>query len=121
MYELMVKGTFSAAHSLRNYSGKCEHLHGHNYIVEIYIESAKVNKNGLAVDFVVLKSKLKKILNILDHKYLNKDCKYFRKNNPSAENIAKYIFDLLKKKIKEAELKKICVYESENAKACYFE
>ncbi len=121
MYELMIKDDFSAAHSLRHYSGKCEHLHGHNYIVELYIEKEKLDKTGLAVDFVILKKKLKKILNSLDHKYLNKDCAYFKKNNPSAENIAKFIYDSMKSQIKGTRSMKVCVNESENARACYYE
>ena len=55
MYELMVKDTFAAAHNLRDYKGKCERVHGHNYTVMAYFETAVLGKNGLSVDFTILK------------------------------------------------------------------
>lgn len=121
MFELKIRDNFSAAHNLRNYKGKCEHLHGHNYIVTVTFYSKKLDKNGLVIDFAVLKEKLKKVLDTIDHKYLNKDIDFFTKNNPSAENIAKYIFKLLKKEIKYPKLKDISVYETENSVAIYSE
>ena len=121
MYELMIKDSFSAAHNLRDYEGKCEHVHGHNYIVEACFIREKLEKNGLAVDFSVLKKALKSILDKLDHKYLNEDLEYFKKHNTSAENIAKYIYDLLKKEDFGAAVSKVSVWESEDAKATYFE
>ena len=121
MYELTVKDSFSAAHNLRDYKGKCEHLHGHNYNVEASFKSEKLEKNGLAVDFSVLKAGLKKVLETLDHKYLNEDVENFRTENTSAENLAKYIYNFLKNEIKEANVSKVCVWESDEAKACYYE
>ncbi len=121
MYELMVKGNFSSAHNLRNYKGKCENLHGHNYTVEVYLEKKEVGKNGLALDFNVIKKKLNKILDTLDHKYLNKDINFFKKNNPSAENIAKYIFLFLKKELKGIKIKKVNIWESDDSMAGYYE
>jgi 6-pyruvoyltetrahydropterin/6-carboxytetrahydropterin synthase len=121
MYELLVKGNFSAAHNLRDYKGKCEHLHGHNYNVEVYLEKKNLEKNGIAVDFSEIKLKLNEILEKLDHKYLNKDIDFFKNNNPSAENIAKFIFTNLKKMIKKAKIKKVSVWESEDSCATYFE
>lgn len=120
MYELTVKGTFAAAHNLRNYKGKCERLHGHNYTVEAVIKSGKLDKAGLAMDFGAIKSILRGILEELDHKYLNNDVAYFKKVNPSAENIAKFIYTKLSKQIKGARTEKVSVYESENAKATYY-
>ncbi|HDQ25441.1 MAG TPA: 6-carboxytetrahydropterin synthase [bacterium] len=119
MYELAVRGGFAAAHNLRDYKGKCEHIHGHNYIVEAVFECAGLQKNGLGVDFGILKESLNTVLEGLDHKYLNKDVEYFRKNNTSAENIAFYVFGSLEKRVKGAKLVKVGVWESENAKATY--
>lgn len=121
MYELMIKGDFAAAHNLRNYKGKCEHIHGHNYIVEVYLEKEKLGKDGLVIDFAIIKKKLNKILDKLDHKYLNKDVDFFKKNNPSAENIARYIFLSLKKVLKGIKVKKVNIWESENSMAGYYE
>ncbi len=121
MYELKIRDNFSAAHNLRNYKGKCEHLHGHNYSVIVSFISKKTDKNGLVIDFVFLKDILKKVLDKLDHKYLNEDVDFFKNNNPSAENIAKYIFKSLKKKVKYPEIKDVCVYETENSMVIYSE
>ncbi len=120
MYELMVKGSFASAHNLRDYKGKCEHLHGHNYIVEAYFTCKTLAKNGLGVDFGILKDKLNIITEELDHKYLNKDVEYFKKHNTSAENLAKYIYDRLVKAVKDAKVSKVSVWESEKAKATYY-
>jgi 6-pyruvoyltetrahydropterin/6-carboxytetrahydropterin synthase len=103
MYELMVRDSFAAAHSLRDYKGK------------------KLGKDGLAVDFTILKDVLKKILDGLDHKHLNEDVVFFKKHNTSAENIARYIYTALKESVKKAKVSKICIFESENSMAAYSE
>ena len=121
MYELTVSSGFSAAHNLREYEGRCERLHGHNYEVEASFTADKLAENGLAVDFGVLKKALKKALDELDHKYLNDDVGFFQKNNPSAENIAFFIHEMLKKNVKEAKVSKVSVWESSGAKASYYE
>ncbi len=121
MYELMVRDYFAAAHSLRGYKGKCEHTHGHNYTVEAYFKTEKLGRDGLAVDFTILKETLKKILDGLDHKHLNVDVAFFRKNNTSAENIACFIYQALKRTVKKAKVSKVCIYESENSMAAYSE
>jgi len=95
MYEVSVRATFSAAHRLRHYRGKCEVLHGHNWAVEAAVSSRDVDENGMVVDFVMLRKALKKILAEFDHSYLNRH-PYFKKANPSSENMAKYIHDQLR-------------------------
>src|SRR5665648_546420 len=98
MYNLKVQGTFSSAHNLRGYKGKCEDLHGHNWIVEVVISSAQLDDIGMVLDFKYLKKKLNVILEQMDHKYLNK-LVYFKKINPTSENIAKYIYNKLKSRV----------------------
>ncbi|MCE5299936.1 MAG: 6-carboxytetrahydropterin synthase [Spirochaetia bacterium] len=121
MYELMIRDGFAAAHNLRGYRGRCEHVHGHNYTVEAYFTSEKLDGTGLAVDFNILKKSLKKITDSLDHKYLNKDIPFFRKNNTSAENIAIFVYSGLKKSVKKAKVSKVCIWESEGSMAAYYE
>ena len=121
MYELMVKDSFAAAHNLRDYKGKCERVHGHNYIVEAYFTSVTLGKDGLAVDFTVLKKHLKKITDELDHRNLNSDIPFFKKHNTSAENIARFIYDYLKTKVKKARISKVAIYESDSSMAAYTE
>ena len=90
MFEVMVLGEFSSAHNLRGYKGKCEDLHGHNWKVELIAQNNALDATGMVVDFRELKAKLNNVLEELDHKYLN-DIDYFKKVNPTSENIAKYI------------------------------
>ena len=120
IFELKVTGNFSSAHKIRDYKGKCEKLHGHNWKVELIVNSSKLNKSGLVEDF----SKLKKILNEelkkLDHKYLN-NIKPFDKINPTCENIAKYLFDTLNSQLStlNSQLFKVTVWENETQCASY--
>ena|SRR5207249_8683824 len=92
MFEVTIEETFAAGHALRNYRGKCENVHGHNYRCQVTIEGAELDSIGLLVDFVELKKVLHGVLDRLDHQWLN-DLPPFDLLNPSAENIAKYIHD----------------------------
>ncbi len=118
MYRIKVESDFSSAHNLREYKGKCEELHGHNWRVEVEVSSEKLDKTGMVLDFSFLKEKLNKILEGLDHKYLN-DTPYFKKINPTSENIAKYIYDRLKGL--KIDVASVTVWESEKARATYYE
>ncbi len=118
MYRLKVEGSFSSAHNLREYKGKCEELHGHNWRVELAVESKDLDKTGMVLDFRFLKEKLGNVLDKLDHKYLN-DINYFKTVNPTSENIAKYIYDSLKNEIQS--IFSITVWESDKARATYYE
>src|ERR1700751_4810314 len=91
MYEVNVDETFAAAHNLRGYKGKCEDLHGHNYKVRVTLAGAELDSVGLLYDFVHLKQVIQGVIRSLDHKYLN-ELKPFDVVNPSAENIAKHIY-----------------------------
>jgi len=121
MFEVMIKTEFASAHNLRGYNGACEAMHGHNWKVDILVEAGELDATGLAVDFNLLKEKSGNIIGELDHIYLN-DHKAFKTRNPSSENIAKYIFDRLKNDLPDGvELKKITVWETDDAAASYYE
>jgi len=122
MYEILVRSDFSGAHSLRGYKGKCEALHGHNWRIEARFESTFLNNIGIAGDFKILKSRLKAVLRKLDHSHLNR-LEPFKKSNPSAENIARYIFKGLRGSFKRGNLsvKSVSVWESDNSCATYYE
>ncbi len=121
MFEITVKMDFAAAHRLNNYNGACENLHGHNFIVEASVICDKLDKTYIAIDFKELKRILKRILDYLDHSYLN-DIEYFNKTNPTSEMLAKYIFDKLKEEINgNCKPSKVSVFESLNSSATYFE
>jgi 6-pyruvoyltetrahydropterin/6-carboxytetrahydropterin synthase len=121
MFEISVYSHFSGAHRLRYLHGKCEELHGHNWKVEASVVSGRLNKEGVVIDFKILKQKVEKVLKSLDHSYLN-DHPYFSGKEPSSENIAKYVFDKLKGELKghPATLKRVTAWESEAACATYF-
>ena len=96
MFEVSVDAGFAAAHQLRNYRGKCENLHGHNYKVRVTVEGEELNATGLLADFSELKGLLREIANRLDHTYLN-ELPPFTELNPSAENVAWYICQEMEK------------------------
>ena len=91
MFEVRVTADFAAAHFLRDYNGKCENLHGHNYKVYAHVRGSKLNEGGMLLDFSKLKAALRQVCKELDHTNLN-DMPVFDQN-PSAERIAKYIYD----------------------------
>jgi 6-pyruvoyltetrahydropterin/6-carboxytetrahydropterin synthase len=120
MYYVSAVQHFSAAHSLRGYQGKCENLHGHNYKVEVELKGLELTKNGMVVDFTDLRAALEKILARMDHKHLN-EIKPFDRINPTAENIAKLVYEemLLKFSAKKIKVSQVVVWESEGCKATY--
>ena len=117
MFEIRVTGEFSAAHNLRGYRGRCEELHGHNWKVEVIVLGEKLDKTGMLMDFKQLKMRLNKVLDRLDHKYISR-LSYFKKSNPTSENISKYIYGSLKAQIPG--LKSVTVWESDNSSASYY-
>jgi 6-pyruvoyltetrahydropterin/6-carboxytetrahydropterin synthase len=92
MFEVTIEESFAAGHALRHYRGKCENVHGHNYRCQLTLEGEQLDSIGLLVDFVELKKVVHAVLDRMDHQWLN-DFPPFDALNPSAENIAKYIFD----------------------------
>jgi len=116
MYEIKVKTDFSAAHNLKNYHGKCEHLHGHNWIVEARFNYKTLDKDGMAVDFKEAKKVLKFAIEIVDHAYLN-EVKELKNINPTSENMAKFIYDRVKKNNKN--IASVSVWENEDSCATY--
>lgn len=116
MYEIKVKTDFSAAHNLRNYKGKCEKLHGHNWIVETVFSYSLPGKDGIAIDFREARRLVDSATEKLDHSYLNK-VSALKGINPTSENVAKFIYDSIKKKNKY--IKSVSVWENERSCAAY--
>ncbi|MBQ1628965.1 MAG: 6-carboxytetrahydropterin synthase QueD [Treponema sp.] len=130
MFEVRVTADFAAAHFLRDYNGKCENLHGHNYKVYAHVRGETLNEGGMLLDFTKLKSVLRTVIGKLDHTNLN-DIEYFDQN-PSAERIAVYIYEnilnLLKKEGEDlswkggrgsAWLYAVDVFETDTSRARY--
>ena len=130
MFEVRVTADFAAAHFLKDYNGKCENLHGHNYKVYAHVRGNKLNEGGMLLDFTKLKAALRSVCKKLDHTNLN-DLDYFEQN-PSAERIAKYIYEQIiqlllkegldisyKNQTEDAFLYAIDVFETDTRRARY--
>ncbi|MDR2211445.1 MAG: 6-carboxytetrahydropterin synthase QueD [Spirochaetaceae bacterium] len=120
MYSVRVEADFAAAHFLSRYQGKCEKLHGHNYRVRLWARGEDLDEGGMVFDFALLKSALRKVCSSLDHTNLN-DNQVFA-GNPSAERIARHIFEEAGKLLpKEAAalLSAVEVYETPASMARY--
>ena len=100
MYEVRVEAGFAAGHYLRNYRGKCENPHGHNYKVQVTLRGAELDAAGLLLDFKLLKQVMRPVIDRLDHQMMN-DIEPFTTLNPSAENIAKYFYDQTNRELKD--------------------
>ncbi|MGD8985522.1 MAG: 6-carboxytetrahydropterin synthase QueD [Desulfobacteraceae bacterium] len=120
MYELKIISQFAGAHQLRDFGGKCEALHGHNWKIEVYVTGNKLDEDGLLIDFALVKKETKKALNKLDHKFLN-ELEPFKTVNPSSENIARHIYGSLSKKLNNENVRvsKVTAWESDTACATF--
>jgi 6-pyruvoyltetrahydropterin/6-carboxytetrahydropterin synthase len=122
MFEVTIEETFAAGHALRNYRGKCENVHGHNYRAEVALRGAELDSIGLLVDFVELKRVVHAVLDRMDHQWLN-DFPPFDALNPSAENMAKYIYDEVSAALTTKEGVRVAavrLWETDTASAAYF-
>ena len=125
MYEVTVEDTFAAGHYLRNYKGKCENPHGHNYKVRVTLQGAELDHAGLLLDFKDLKVVMKPVVDYLDHQMMN-DITPFDVVNPSAENLAKYFFDETNKYLSgktagRVRVKDVTIWETDTTTATYYE
>lgn len=121
MFEVSVEHTFAAGHALRNYRGKCENVHGHNYRVQVTVRGAQLDETGMLADFVELKRLLRAISEPLDHVFLN-DLPPFDEINPSAENMAVYICQKMQEGISQqnpVEVAEVKVWETDIQAATY--
>ncbi len=102
IWQLEVTGDFSSAHALRNYQGKCERPHGHNFAVAVCVAGSRLDeKTEILIDFKILRRMLKDTLDELDHKMLNDDAPFDR-INPSSENLARHIWRQMKLKLEDS-------------------
>ncbi|MBD3419487.1 MAG: 6-carboxytetrahydropterin synthase QueD [Chitinivibrionales bacterium] len=122
MFEIKTEVSFSAAHCLKNYDGPCENVHGHNWLVRAVVVCESLDAIGLGIDFKKLRAYLKETLAQLDHKDLNT---IFDKlnQNPSSENIARFIYTHLKAAIapEAGMLRSIEVFETPGNSTTYYE
>jgi 6-pyruvoyltetrahydropterin/6-carboxytetrahydropterin synthase len=125
MFEVTVQAGFSSGHYLRNYHGKCENPHGHNYRVLVTLVGAELDETGLLLDFKLLKHVLRPTIDYLDHNMIN-DLEPFTTLNPSAENLAHYFYQQTAAQLHEmtagrVRVKDCTVYETDTSFARYYE
>jgi 6-pyruvoyltetrahydropterin/6-carboxytetrahydropterin synthase len=125
MYEVTVQANFSSGHYLRNYHGKCENPHGHNYRVLVTLIGERLDDTGLLLDFKLLKQVLRPTVAYLDHNMIN-DLEPFTTTNPSAENLAHYFFTQTASQLHSmtnhrVRVKDCTVYETDTSFARYYE
>jgi 6-pyruvoyltetrahydropterin/6-carboxytetrahydropterin synthase len=120
MFEISVEHTFAAGHALREYKGKCENVHGHNYKVRVTVVGDKLNAAGLLMDFGDLRAEIKGVVEKLDHRFLN-EIPPFDRLNPSAENLAKYMCDEIEPQARNQGLRVlgVTVWETDTTSATY--
>ncbi len=122
VYEIYVKSHFSAAHRLIGYEGDCSRVHGHNWMVEVFVISNKLDEIGIAIDFRVIKQEVRAVIDKMDHHNLN-DLEFFSQTNPTSENVAKFLYKELSNLLNRNCLRihKVKVSESSGAGASYWE
>jgi len=125
MYEVTVESGFSSGHYLRNYRGKCENPHGHNYKVRVTLAGAALDQAGLLLDFKLLKQVMRPVIDRIDHQMLN-DLEPFTQINPSAENIAKFFYDETNRQLHtmtegRVRVKDCTIWETDTTTATYYE
>lgn len=124
MFEIKVSAEFEAAHRIAGYPGKCDRLHGHSWIVEASVVGHQLDELGMLVDFKLVKGYLRDLLETLDHRFLNELPAFVERQNPTAENIAQYIYNEMKKAEffnENVKLKHIQVWESPKSSVTYTE
>jgi 6-pyruvoyltetrahydropterin/6-carboxytetrahydropterin synthase len=125
MFEVTVERGFSSGHYLRNYKGKCENPHGHNYKVRITLCGETLDQAGLLLDFRDLKQVMRPVIDRIDHQMLN-DLEPFREINPSAENLAQYFYQQTSEQLRtmtggRVRVKDCTIYETDTTTATYYE
>lgn len=121
-YTLKVLTDFASAHTLRNYPGACSRMHGHNWKVELEVEATRLNEIGIAIDFKQMKKIANAVCDQLDHRYLN-ELEPFTEMNPTAENIAAYLYGEISKQLNNDTVKvtALTLWETERASVKYQE
>lgn len=124
MYEVTVEAGFSSGHYLRNYHGRCENPHGHNYKVRVTLIGAALDQTGLLLDFKMLKQVMRPVIDRIDHQMLN-DLEPFTTLNPSAENLAHYFWEQTNEQLAEmtegrVRVKDCTIWETDTTSATFY-
>ncbi len=106
MYKISKQFSFSASHILEGLSLEhpCSRMHGHNYVVTVHLKSEQLNEVGFVKDYRELDNIKKYIDDTLDHRHLNDVFNF----NPTAENIAKHLYDIFKIEVPQLYAVEVC-------------
>ena len=126
MFEVTVEAGFSSGHYLRNYQGKCENPHGHNYKVFVTLIGSELDEAGLLLDFKLLKRVMRPVVDRLDHHMINDLEPFNEELNPSAENLARYFYQQTSEQMRDmtggrVRVKDCTLYETDTSFARYYE
>ena len=116
-YQLKVVTEFASAHTLRGYPGACSRMHGHNWKLELEAVATSLDEIGMGVDFKQMKNAANAVGDELDHRYLN-DLEPFKDVNPTAENIAAYMFKEISSRLNRDTIQVSAVTLWETDRAC---
>lgn len=127
MFTVFKDFTFAAAHAVRGHTRGCQNLHGHNYRVRVFVSATELDALGMVVDFQDLKAAVHDIAGHFDHQVIN-DHPPFDEINPTAELVAKYVYEEFVRKLAAGELgegrlrlQKVEVWENDSSCATYEE
>jgi 6-pyruvoyltetrahydropterin/6-carboxytetrahydropterin synthase len=117
-YLLRVREGFEAAHHLTSYRGRPEPSHGHSWWVEVELEAAELDSEGMAFDFVAVRGALRELVGRFDHQDLN-TVPPFDVLSPTTERIAAHLFDALVARLPSAGVTAVTVWEGPHCSATY--
>ena len=118
MYEVRVQSRFSAAHQVRMYDGELEPIHGHDWLVEAVYRSRELDSISVLIDFVAVEAALEATTREIHQTRLN-DAPLLEGDNPTAERVARRIFDRLRTILPSAPLAGVYVHEAPGCIAGY--
>ena len=116
-YTLKILTDFASAHTLRDYPGACARMHGHNWKVETEVIATELDEIGMGIDFKLMKAAANEVGERLDHHYLN-DLEPFTEINPTAQNIAAYMYREITAKLNSETIRVKAVTLWETDRAC---
>jgi 6-pyruvoyltetrahydropterin/6-carboxytetrahydropterin synthase len=121
-YLLKVVTEFASAHTLRDYPGACSRMHGHNWKLELEVVASALDDVGMGIDFKQMKAAANEVGDRLDHRYLN-ELEPFTDINPTAENIAAYMYREIAAKLNSdtIRVKAVTLWETDRACVRYSE
>lgn len=121
-YTLKIRTEIAASHIIEGHPGKCSRLHGHNWKIDVEVTTGQLDELGMGMDFADLKAETKAVTEPLDHRHLN-DLPGFDGINPTAENVAAYIYREVGTRLEKLgfQVARVTIWETDRASVTYNE